>query len=109
MIHHHGKSYSRDLEIYKARNVSKSQGYSTLLASDGAWHTFNVIDKVKHATKNRIMRQGMTDENLYRFEPMWLEQAMIFIDRLVSGNKTATSQWSKPRDVGYYGNLVSFH
>ena len=53
------------------------------------------------------MRQGMTEENLYKFEPIWLEQAMIFIERLVSGNGKADSEWSEPKDVAHHGNSNS--
>ena len=53
------------------------------------------------------MRQGVTEENLFNFEPMWLEQAMIFIDRLTAGNDDAPSQWSEPRNVAYYGKYAA--
>ena len=87
--------------IYKSRNVSKSKVYATLLAQNGAWHVFNVLDKEKHARKNRIMRQSLTQDNLHGYEPFWIQQTTIFIGRLLGDTKE--SAWSAPRNVAYYG------
>lgn len=100
-----GKSLTKFLAIYKARNISKSKVYATLLAQNGAWHVFNILDKERHAQKNRIMRQSLTHENLLRYEPVWIQQTAIFIDRLLRDVKEST--WSAPRDIAYYGTPYS--
>ncbi|KAL8785766.1 MAG: hypothetical protein Q9195_008509 [Heterodermia aff. obscurata] len=89
--------------IYTAKNVIKSKGYTTTLASDGAWHVFNVIDKKMHARKTRIIRQAVKPENLKHFEPLWLEKVQKFVDQLApNSSQTEQPKWSTAKNVSDY-------
>ena len=61
-----------------------------------------------HARKNRIIRQALTQENLQRFEPLWLKKAQIFVDRLGNGLlKDNTTAWTSPLDTSLYGEYMT--
>ena len=104
-------------EIYGFKaNVRKAHFYSAFPAQKGAWSTHSAIDKSLHARKRRVLSQAFSESAMRGLQPHILGVIRTFTDVIgdiftranSDSDKTATEEWSKPKDMGLYANYLSY-
>lgn len=101
-------------EIYTSKDVQKSKGYTAMSIDQSAMNTHTSIDKAVHRRKRKLVSQAFSEQALRKFEPVILEQVMIFLDDLsksidqnissIRGDdelqEDGHEPWSSPIDLG---------
>lgn len=90
------------IEIYHAKDVQKSLGYTTMVPAPGAYNIFTAVDKEIHRFKRKVLSPGFSDHRVRDFEPTILKHVDIFVNRLLSKDYEGTvskDDWSGASDM----------
>ena len=87
--------------------MKKSKAYLALLSGPGAWNVHNALDKTINQRKRKIIRQGLSEENLGRFEPALLSKANIFVQNMLIGSRTDSDGWTQSTNIADYCTLFA--
>ncbi|KAF2653159.1 cytochrome P450 [Lophiostoma macrostomum CBS 122681] len=66
-------------DILQNERLFKSSAYLVTQASPTTFNLFNVMDKHLHRTRRRMIGQGLTEGAVHRFEPVFQDHIVVFL------------------------------
>jgi cytochrome P450 len=92
--------------IYDTRaNVQKANSYRVWPKKAGAPNTFSCVDKLKHASRRRILNAATSDRAITSSQQYVIKHVDRWLE-LVASDETST--WSEPRNVSKWSDSLQF-
>lgn len=83
--------------IYEAKaNVKKGKYYEVYPRGPGEVNTLNVIDKVKHARKRRVLNHAFSENAMHSAEAFIIQNVDRWCELLIDGSH---DDWTEPRNM----------